>query len=390
MKLTCSISGIPFAVPQFSWLQNGIQVKHPVFHLPMERLIQQASRWSTGRMTDDECKLLFLAILDNMGEARVDPIGSRGPKQFAKLVQFRSAVDLDIKTVHRNMELLIKQALWKINSIETAFDAARLPLYKAGLPDNYHLDNIGSYLLAWENVHARNMKTAAERYSQRMTMEMRAKQEALSKMIKQNLLRSNNYEKVLGIIALDMMGYKPGMDLYDYWLKLFMLKEPEIYATRLKEGSSSLATDLEELKETCETKLIAFTKEGSTHTKAILVHVRNLLTIHNKGPLAYYDLDDISLANAPIYMQKLKDSAAAAPADKPNPKNYSTIADYMRAKTAWVSKDEIEKMAKARETKLKEQFRQRLIDETQAKEDGLLGEDEDFSQLGYNLGEDDE
>lgn len=368
MKLSCPISGIIYPVPEFQWI-GGISNPHPIFSLNTKQLLSQAAKWSSGQMTEDETKLLFLALLKSTGETLTDD-GS-----YKSLVEFNHIASPSPELIAKNMELLMTVSQWRANSILS--HKLKLPRYIISYPQNHTLDNIRVYLDTWLNRKAASEQAYNSAYANRMTADMRREEEKLVRLIKGGLKRGQVYELGLAKWALTACGYDQQSDeyLWNYWTKLFCLKEPEIYSTRLRK-EKLLVEDLTELVDTMGEKLEVYSREANSISKAVLIHVRNLLKINKDGPMAFYGLEDIDFTHAPAYITKLKEAVELAPKDAPIAKDYPNTLAWLRARALYGQAQEYKKLEMEHANKMKEQFQARLLDEIIANEEVELGLDE--------------
>lgn len=124
MKIFCSWSGIEFQVSTFTH-KASVSGIHPIFYASARQLYNRQADWYYGRLNDDECRLLFCALL-----------------KATELVEFQTTCCPSVSIVQKNIEKLFRFINWKMDSI---YSNAHFPHYIVRL-SNANLNNIAEYL----------------------------------------------------------------------------------------------------------------------------------------------------------------------------------------------------------------------------------------------------
>ena len=379
MKSQCPISGIEFPTPEFSWIRQN-QVLHPIFNLPAKQLLAQAGKWAAGETSPSENKLLFLALL-----------------RTTELIDFKSIACPSDATVQKNMQLVMNFASWKSASFHGQMGETKnfsMAKYTVQYPSTHTMENIRTYLDIWLNKVSDLEKSYS--YRQEMLSEgLKKREEALARLIHSSM-RRNGFERKLGIWALTVAGYDKEDFAYEYALRLFQLKEPEIFSNNLRSEKlpfkviedygpkplSPLCQDLINLLHIMETELEVYTVNGSLQSLEVLKHLRNLIALNRKGPASYYGvLDDVSLSASPEYLKRLKASVANAPKEQPIKSDYPSLIAYVKAKAIWGEAQEYKRVIEEKHNALKEQMKQETITASIIAEDAEIENLEDLDEV---------
>lgn len=369
MKSQCPISSIEFPTPEFQWIKTNPSL-HPIFQLSTRQLLTQAGRWSSGSLSESESRLLFLALL-----------------RSTQLIEFKSPAQPSSTTISKNMELVILFANWADTSLYIRHPSAKskaeqtgFPGYIVSYPATHTMDNIRTYLDAWINI-SRDLDF---QYRNRIlaTPETRARDEALRRLIRGGKKKLS--PKHLAIWALDVCGYNQG-DLYDYHLRLFQLREPEIYKSAIAPNGcykiidgygtkplSPLTQDLIELVSIMEEGLERYSRQGESLSRAVLEHVRKLRDINLEGPARFYGLEDMHIVQSSKDLIELKAAYDRAPKEKPVKSSYKSIADFVTDLSLYNRGKDYLKIMEERSNSLKAEFQASELEADKEAEDSEI------------------
>ena len=295
MKVTCQFSGVEYEVPNFPNMR--LTSVHPIFHANIKQLLSRVGEWHAGKMTPNESRLLFLALLHS-----------------TELVEFRTTALPSPAVVAKNMEHLIKFIGW---SSGLSFPARVLPRF-AITPETSDMENVNHWLGAWEAARA-DFQAGYIPTSQ--LSKMRNREAALERLIKNSQKKVDDYSSMLGAWAMEAANVPA--PLREYWMELFTLKGVAVHGAK--------RVDLEELVE----HMLDNLDHGSIYSSKALKHVKELLERNVKGVNYALGMDDIVFVEDSIEAHNKRLIAAKAPAELPVLGAYPTKLAYLRAKAAW-------------------------------------------------------
>lgn len=333
----CKLSGVSFSIEGFG--KTEIITTHPIFDLPLDRLVQRAGYWASGRMGDNEERLFFLALLAN-----------------TELVHFRVTATPPPSIVKQNTQALLSFINWY-----RASGTATIPLPEFVIDNsNRHLGHIATWLRVWNDAKQEWLTGYTHK---KLKMKLSLQEAALDKLIHSNLKTTEDYAGRLATWAMEAANVP--VPLKEFWTKIFRLKGYEIYGA---DWFSS--ADIDECLEHMEANLDAY--NSSLHTNTVLSHLRKIKELNNAGfahwlgmshdnsmetvdqiaavPSAYAVAGTYKIigANSPeddsnLIQDNTKAAMVAtyAPKDSngefiaPNKKDYATVVAYMRAKAAY-------------------------------------------------------
>lgn len=303
MLLICSKTAVEFTTSGFPNFK--IRSEHPLFSAPYDTLLEIAKDWRQGKLSESECRVLFVALLDST-ELVVWHTNEAGITTAAQ--------PTDI-TVQRYMERLLFTSNWK-HSIGN-----RIPLNQIAINHaSCTLDNIGNWLDNWNSTQ-REFTSSMHLQSMRITIS--AAQEKLIKLLQLNKQDSDLFLKHLS--KWFMVASNAPKALWDYWTDLFLMKQPEIW--------NASTVDLDELKEHCEHNIpmnSSYAMYAYRHICAQLQEASEgvLGAIVGSGPIYTIISDPVEQANLAILSEQ-------APPVEPLQQNYNTVVEYLKARAAW-------------------------------------------------------
>lgn len=353
MKSICSLTGITYPVPEFSFLRSPSN-PHPIFSLPVKPLLAMAGKWSAGELDEKEKHLLFIALLRKLD-----------------LVIFRSIAEPSLQTMEQNFELLTQLVIWKTNSLLPNLSSVKLPNYIVEYPTTHTLDRIRVFLKMLLDAKNGYQERYLSNYHLRSTAEMRANEEKLKRLINSGIKRNSNgnYEKALAIFALGASGVSPTDHRYSFWIELFQVKEPDIYQIVPKH--------FHKMRDFLQIELEAYVKEADIRAFKVLSHIKKLIEIVDGGPAAYYDIHDTSLSHASEYMEQLKSAAmdSSISLSKPEQSSYKNgngkvnMVAYMTAISTWRKAMEFRRLTNEKSNEMKKQYQSDNINSSMDSED---------------------
>lgn len=315
MKILCSLSGTFFYTTDFR--QMKVEGIHPFFSLPLTNLVSRAGDWAQGKLSPDERKVLFIALLHSLKNMKGE-----------KLVEFRTAAMPDDKLIQHNMELLLTTVGW-----HSAMDTTAIPLPRYVVNHaTRDLRNIRQWLITWKETKdewkASNFKSAeAKRKLERLVL----REESLSKLIKSYNKKSEEYAWLIAKWAMDAADVPK--ELHELWTSLIKLKGNAIYLAS--------TNDLDEMVEHMEMHL----PHGDIFSHATLKHVRNLLYKNKSGDFGLgiptgTDLEatldsPYKFVEDQIETHNKNTVIANAPETKPEQKDYPNKLSFLRATAAY-------------------------------------------------------
>lgn len=341
MIVTCSLTGLEFRTQYLGKVK--VYQQHPVFSLPLPNLLAQAENWITGKLSDTETKLLFLALLKS-----------------TDLVTFSSRegdkanyINPSIKTINSNMERLLSTCTW-IENYSAAVTFPRFIVTK----NNHSLDNISIILDAWAN--AKNL--ARENYSEKTTREILDKKaEALDKLLRKVYDKPKTYPRILGTWALDVANCPTY--LRDSWLDMFCRKGTALWNTDKE--------DYELLLDYFETNAVfmEYTSNGNLKALTTLRYLRELVKENQEGCLG--SLTSFSIVENDFELNSLQAitnstnsniNAVVLGEKFPVAEDYNNRLDFIKAKIAWKAREQLSARNIVVEESMQRSLRKAAID----------------------------
>ena len=314
MRVYCKYSGVEFQVSNFTHKMH-IEGIHPIFFAELKSLLNRAGDWAAGRLSEEEGRLLFLALFHN-----------------TKLVDFRTTAHPANRIVQLNMEVLLKFITWHSNVTSPQLRLSRIAITH----DTASMNNCRYWLEAWNDAR----KNWENNY-QIATMRKRVadKEAALERLIKSATRDPESYAGTLAAWAMEA-GNVP-KHTREYWISLFRLKGIAVYGAR--------TVDLEELVDHMEEHLEAHI--GTIYAHAVLRHIRILLAKNRAGINFGLGMPDEELEKADLLemqhnpfkiveddveVHNREVAAATAPLREPLKSDYPNLVAFLRAKAAWI------------------------------------------------------
>lgn len=303
MLLICSKSGVEFTASGFNNFR--IRSEHPLFSANFDTLLEIAKDWRSGSLSESECRVLFIAVLDSTSLLvwHKDDYG------------VACAAAPTAITVQRYMERLLFTANWK-NSIGN-----RIPLNQIAINHaSCSLENIGNWLDNWNSTQK---EFTSSMHLQSMRTTIAAAQEKLIKLLQLNKQDSALFLKHLA--RWFMVASNAPKALHDYWTDLFLMQKPEIW--------NASTTDLDELKEHCEHNI----PMNSTYAMYAYRHICAQYTEASEGVLgAIVGNGPIySIISDPVEQANLAVLSEQAPEAEPKQQDYETTVLYLKARATW-------------------------------------------------------
>lgn len=306
MNVYCQYSGVEYNLSGFG--STKMTYIHPIFAAEPKWLLSRMGSWAAQKLTEEESKLLFLAILHS-----------------TELVEFRTAAFPENAAVQMNMEPLARIYSWMLGISRPQMVLPKFVISQ----ENRRLQGIKHWIETWYGAR----KDYEDGYSSYLLgKKLAGKEEALERLIKNSQRTTEDYAGLLCTWALQASSAPHGIS--DYWRELFTLKGLKIYSAR--------TVDLQELVDHMEEHL----EHGSIFAASTMKHIRTLL-LKNKAGLNYglgitdEDLAEISsnpftIVEGSIEQHNMDVIAAGAPEEEPKQSDFplSKVA-YLRAKAAW-------------------------------------------------------
>lgn len=305
MNVFCQYSGDEFKLEGFG--STRLTYVHPIFAADTSWLLSRMGAWSAQKFTEQESKLLFLAMLHS-----------------TELIEFRCAAHPSNQVVQLNMEPLARILAWM-----DGISRKELVLPKFVIQhDNRRLENVRYWIETWFNAR----KDYEDGYNKYLNQRKLAdKEAALERLIRNSQRTTDDYAGLLATWALQASDAPKG--LHDYWRELFLLKGLKLYSAK--------TADLIELVEHMEENL----EHGSIFAAATMKHVRTLLKKNQAGlnfGLGIDDEDFEEINNSPfkivegsIEEHNMQVIANSAPLEEPVASKFESRVAYLKAKAAW-------------------------------------------------------
>ena len=330
----CKYSGVSFKVEGFTHKMEIVTI-HPIFDLPLDRILQRSGDWAAGRMNENEERLFFLALLAN-----------------TDLVTFRCTAEPSVKIIKENTEALIKFINWRKARGAATIDLPEVVIER----ETRFLSQVPTWLRIWNDAKDDWLKGKAH---QDLRRKMQNSEHALERLIHSSFKSSKeeaSFATKLGKWAIEVASVP---DRYkEQWLRIFQLKGYELYG-----ADWYVQEDIEMCLDHMVTHLDIY--NSSLHTNTVLNHLRIILAKHKAG-FAYFlgisnneYLDNASLENEldsaanavtsnpqfriinqdDIILDRTKQMmySTYAPKDgsKPKREDYPNTVAFMRALAAW-------------------------------------------------------
>lgn len=344
MHILCKYTAIPYAVQNF---RNVKMVSHhPIFDLTFPELNDLATRWSYH--DEVEQRLLFVAML-----------------RTTECVDFRVPAVPSEATIKKNMELLLRTASWK----HTVGDTVSLPGFRV-TRDNYTLKSIGAWLFRcgehktdWDN----------KSYNEQIAERVRIQEERITSRLRRG------YRDLGRLIELAMSVANVPAAVKPFWSELFTMRpdkledKPKIWSADSsqlqamyshlvshvdaatiwgaevinhcralikmnKDGIQYSIMDLpEELRSQTEAAIPSYEKQN--YTILPVAGGTNVVRIVTDGRIStrLRSVEDIiNSLSVPDQEDITTKFLEAVPLEqKPEPSDYPTRVDYLRANAAW-------------------------------------------------------
>ena len=305
MRVYCQYSGISYNLTGFG--STDLTYIHPIFAAEPKWLLSRMGHWAAQKYTEEESRLLFLALLHS-----------------TDLVEFRTTAVPENKTVQLNMEQLSRFVAWM-----TGLSRPQLILPKFVIqPDNRRLPNVRYWLELWQKAR---IDFESGYIATSDLRKLRDKEAALERLIRTSTKQVEDYAGLLASWAMQAANVPKG--LQDYWRSLFLLKGVKVYEAR--------QVDLQELVDHMEEYL----EHGSIFAQSTMEHVRTLLRKNSAGltyglgitdaDLADLDSSPFTIVEGSIEQHNINILVSSAPEEEPNAVTFSSRVQYLRAHAAW-------------------------------------------------------
>lgn len=335
MKIYCQYSGVEYDITGFGGTK--LTYIHPIFAAESRWLLSRMGSWAAQKFTEEESKLLFLALLHD-----------------TELVEFRATAHPSAAMVALNMEPLARIHSWMIGLSRRTLVLPKFVVQQ----DNRDLKNIKHWIETWYGAR-KDYEDGYNKYL--LDQKLAGKEEALERLIKNAQKSTDDFAGLLCTWALQASSAPKGIG--EYWRELFTLKGLKVYAAR--------TVDLQELVDHMEENL----EHGSIFAANTLKHLRTLLKKNQAGlnyglgitdeDLAEIDSSPFKIVEGSVEEHNMQIIAAGAPEEEPQRKDYPSIVGYLRARAAW---------------QLAEKARQYAQEFTQQTEDDVAA-DEELNEL---------
>lgn len=326
MKILCEYSGVDFYTRDF--LNMRVSGIHPLFSLPSSSLLSRAGDWGQGKLSPEECRILFIALLHSTDH-----------------LDFHTAALPTNQTIQYHMQKVFHTVGW-YHTLD--MKNMILPKYAVNHATR-DLKNIGLWLDSWNEIKDDWINGQTKSAQSRRKLERLAiREESLSRLIKSYSKKSEDYAWRLAAWALDASDdpeeHPISKDLKEYWTTLFKLRGNSIYLAS--------TNDLDEMVEHMEKYL----PHGDIFSHAVLKHVRALLFKNKSGDFGLgiptgtdltemhnnpYKIveDDIEIHNVDVVI-------ASAPEEEPRKSDYPDLVSFIRAKAAFYLKNKKNELQK--------------------------------------------
>ena len=325
MKLYCRISGLPvLTTPAFGRLWKEYTTEHPVFKLSSKRLWQLVES-SAGsdlqwlKLTGDEKRLLFLAVLNSTG-----------------LVQWHTSAKVTVSFAEQHFPRLLKFATWKLHLLRPT----KFPQLKVSA-ENEKLESLPAWLDECLEIQAGELKSLTKREKEhkqalvdekfsllqkQARLSKHAKTRYLNKLVDWMLETAQVPDKEITVES----GSKKELNLRDLIRKIMLTPDDEVGHVH--------PDDIEYLQEYFSIKLPA----GSISSFAVQERFKELEDLKQKE-LNTFELLDMLLLNTDTDASNSTDTeaevGAANTADvAPQREQYATDFAFNVAMKAWLKR----------------------------------------------------
>lgn len=324
MKILCEYSGVDFYTTDFK--QMRVSGVHPFFDLPANVLLSRSGDWSQGKLSQEECRVLFVALLHSTDH-----------------FDFHTAAIPNPHIVQRNMEKVFKTVGWYHAG---NWKAVIFPKYAVNHATR-DMKNISIWLESWNDIKEDWVNGQAKSVQARKKLERLAlREEGLAKLLKSYTKKSEEYAWRLAAWALDAADAPDNpipANIKEYWTNLFKLRGNSIYLAS--------TNDLDEMVEHMEAHL----PHGDIFSHAVMKHIRAILFKNKSGDFGLGIPTGTDLTNMHNNPYKIVEDdieahnkasiAATAPEHEPQKKDYPSLPDFLRAKAAFFLKNKKNELA---------------------------------------------
>jgi len=322
MKLQCRISGLTFySAYHFKNEPTVRNALHPIFSVSLRDLLAKAQKYGRGDYTEEEEKLLFLALLNKTDAVDWEVPANPSPD-----------------TVDRYLDSIFILLSWYEKVTPGALKLPRMRVSE----HNKNLANIGMFIQSWYDVRKEWMSPSIKKF---MADLLEHREHLMQRLI--NSRRDTfEYAGKLASWAMDAADVHP--DRRAEWTALF----------KMKPDKEALTCDLDELldmRDHMERHLYAV--EGLGHksglsgdtAKKVMDHIHRLVEIREGGMIALLGgfgitaTDDFQhkvntggVTTTDIQQLKSKIQESGAPNTEPKKEDYPNLISFIKAKSAWV------------------------------------------------------
>lgn len=342
MRCYCPYSGSEYFAASNFRDEPTILLPHPIFSLPTLKLLAKARNYGLGRYSDEEEKLLFLAMLHNTG-----------------MVTYEVPAEPEVPVVKKHLEQVFKLLTWY--SLVDQRELHRFPRLRV-TEHNRKMENIGIFISSWYEVR----KELTSQSGRRLLAELLEKQEFVLYRLIHSDRDTEKYSTRLANWALDA-GKVLGEDKRQEWKELFKLT-PE---------TGLFSCDLEELRDLqlwMQEHLYAVGADegkgtGSIYSAKVLEHLDRLVKLREGGRTSYIleqvggpsntfkmKVDGMENSQRISQIQELESEIVASGVAEKEPiqRDYPKFIDWIKAKAAWIltqtKRDDLQYLREKQET----------------------------------------
>jgi hypothetical protein len=320
MKILCTYSGVEFNCEHFPGTFYSREVCHPVFYIPLKKLLSYTGKWAAGELTPTDSYLLFLSILKS-----------------TDLVEFRVPVFKNQYTdslIAQNMEFLVT-TVTKLNAVSTP--SVVFPHYVI-TPETRFLTNVRYWIENWAEAYKDFQSGRGRDYDNRKLLHREA---ALQRMIKNPHKPIRDYAAQIAdwaaiagefpnfLVTDPFRASREKITLSDMWKLIITRCAKEEYLYTIPKS------DLQELIDHCEDRIPI----GSIYSNALFTLLRKAQD-KQKNWLGLGDMDikssfEILAKTDDAETANIRAAIQSAPEQEPRPEQYPTKFLYMKAKFRW-------------------------------------------------------
>lgn len=370
MKLYCKLSGVEYEISH-QFVRQQAEHNHPIFELSPKTLITYTPIWSSGKMSETESKLFFLALL-----------------RATKLVEFRCTATPEPHIVRLNMEKLLRIVNWAVavGADElTYFDpysgerVNALPKFVVNYPDR-NLSNIYQWIKAWEQAETSWRDNYKKEHIQ---AKLQYREELLDKLF--NSPHTNRTRFLNQLAGWAMEAAQVPVALRPFWTSLFHKTGIDLYNVPAKEYEAIVTYMEEELE----------VYDKVSYASKVLSHLRQLkarnaasfnfgLGVPDEDTEGGGELPAYTIVEDSVETDNKKRMVALAPVVEPKLDAYPNKLEFLKAKALWQqAQREQDKMVEF-EKKQADRLRADELDNIMAAE--LADEDHDQMDFKKELG----